>query len=240
VGYRGRPTLVQNVETLARVPAAVADPEGFRRTERTYVSVWGHVRRPGVYEVLLGTTLRAIVDEQGLGAPDGVGLVFPGGPSTLPLGPDRLDTPFTPEDLRAAGSSPGTAALAVVAASADPLAVAVPLARFFEREACGQCPPCTLGTQSLGRIARAIDAGSARARDLADLPEVAGFMRSHGYCAHCRTAADVVAGLIGRNNAAIEARLAAGTEASRRPAADLFDPRSPERAAIEDVLARLE
>src|SRR5262245_2790615 len=58
VGFRGRPTLVQNVETLARVASAIADPEGFRSNERTLVSLWGHVRRPGVYEVALGTPLR--------------------------------------------------------------------------------------------------------------------------------------------------------------------------------------
>src|SRR5207249_520962 len=68
VGFRGRPTLVQNVETLSRVPSALADPEGFRSTERTLVSLWGHVRRPGVYEIALGTALRRIVEEQGGGA----------------------------------------------------------------------------------------------------------------------------------------------------------------------------
>jgi NADH-quinone oxidoreductase subunit F len=113
-----------------------------------------------------------LIDEHAQGAPAGVGLVFPGGPSTAPLGPDALDTPFHPEALRAAGSAMGTAAVAVIGAPADPLSVAVPLARFFERETCGQCPPCTLGTQSLHRIARAVHDGTARSRDLADLPEI--------------------------------------------------------------------
>jgi NADH-quinone oxidoreductase subunit F len=233
VGLNGRPTLVQNVETLLRVTEAVADPEAFRRTERTYVSVWGHVRRPGVHEVALGTPLRKMIDDLAGGAPAGIGLVFPGGPSTAPLGPEALDTPFDPDSLRAAGSAMGTAAVAVIGAPVDPLAMAVPLARFFERETCGQCPPCTLGTQSLHRIARAIDDGTARSRDLADLPEIAGFMKSHGYCAHCRTAAVIVSGLL-------EPGLGRGAE--RKPgaiahsAADIFAPGSPERAAIEGVL----
>ena len=62
VGLGGRPTLVQNVETLARVPAAVEDPEGFRASESTLVTLWGDVRRPGVYEVPLGTPLSQLID----------------------------------------------------------------------------------------------------------------------------------------------------------------------------------
>src|SRR5205807_9704298 len=57
VGFQGRPTLVQNVETLARVPAAVEAGEGFRSGEKTLVSLWGRVRRPGIYEVARGTPI---------------------------------------------------------------------------------------------------------------------------------------------------------------------------------------
>jgi NADH-quinone oxidoreductase subunit F len=234
VGFNGRPTLVQNVETLARVPEAVADPEGFRRKERTLVSVWGHVRRPGVYEVPLGVPLRSIVDEQAGGAPDGIGMVFPGGPSTSPLAADRLDTALDPDALRAAGSALGTASMLVIGASASKAAVVSSVAAFFERESCRQCPPCTIGTATLLRIARLEAGGVARARDRADVNDVAGFMADHGYCAHCRTAAHVVGGL-----------LAEPLERQPRPTAadpEAFDPlgpRSPERAAIEAALERL-
>jgi NADH:ubiquinone oxidoreductase subunit F (NADH-binding) len=154
VGLEGRPTLVQNVETLSRVSAAVEDPEGFRAAETVFVTVWGDVRRPGVYEVPLGTPLRALVEEQGGGAPDGVGLVFPGGPAGPPLGPEDLESPLDPDALREAGTALGTAAVLVVGASACPLAVAASVAGFFERENCGQCPPCAVGTASLARILR--------------------------------------------------------------------------------------
>jgi NADH-quinone oxidoreductase subunit F len=228
VGFEGRPTLVQNVETLARVPAAVADPEGFRRTERTFVSVWGHVRRPGVYEVPLGTPLGHILENEAGGAPDGVGLLFPGGPSTFPLSQDRLDTALDPDALKASGSALGTAAILVVGASVSRREVLVSLARFFERESCQQCPPCTMGTASLARIAQAEADGTARARDFADARDVAGFMAGHGYCAHCRTGAAVVGGLL---------PLAAGEGSRVEPGVfDPFAPDSPERAAIEAVL----
>jgi NADH-quinone oxidoreductase subunit F len=232
VGFRGRPTLVQNVETLARVPAAVADPDGFRRTERTLVSVWGDVRRPGVYEVPLGTPLGQIVADEAGGAPDGVGLVFPGGPSTFPLDADGLATGLDPDALKSAGSALGTAALLVVGASVARGDALVSLARFFERESCLQCPPCVMGTASLARIARAAASRTARAEELADARDVAGFMSGHGYCAHCRTGAAVVGGLL--------ARAEGGWKAGLGPRAfDAFAPESPERTAIEAVLATL-
>jgi len=235
VGFMGRPTLVQNVETLARVPAAVADPDGYAAGESTLVSLWGDVARPGVYEVRLGTPVRDVV---ALGGPaDPVGLVFPAGPSAPPLLPDELGLRLHPDDLRAAGSGLGTASVLVVAASACPLSLAASLASFFERESCGQCPPCLQGSRNLARVLRAVEAGQARARDLRDLAEAAGFMADHGYCAHGRTAAAAVTGLLRRVPAAVEAHLAArgcpGGQARRDP----FATDSAERAAIETALA---
>jgi NADH-quinone oxidoreductase subunit F len=233
VGLFGRPTLVQNVETLARVPAAVADPAGFRAGDKTLVSLWGHVRRPGVYEVRLGTPIAAIVEEQGGGAPDGVALVFPAGPSAAPLGEADLGTPLHPDALRSVGSGLGTAAMLVIGRSACPLAVGASLAGFFEREACGQCPPCVTGTANLARVLRAVEQGGALPRDLGYLAEAAGFMSMHGYCAHSRTAAASLTGLLQRCRDDVLAHLAAG--ACPRPEArcDPFAPGSPERAAIE-------
>ena len=213
------------------------DPAAFRRDERTLVSVWGHVRRPGVYEVPLGTSIRRIVDAEARGAGDGIGFVFPGGPSTPPLTPGQIDTPLDPAALRAAGSALGTAAIGIVGASTPPLALSQSLAGFFERESCGQCPPCTMGTVSLARIARAMAEATARPRDIADLDDVGGFMAAHGYCAHCRTGASVVGGLLHR----LAPASLAGTGPRPAPGTghDFFGPESPERAAIEAVIAGL-
>jgi len=237
VGLFGRPTLVQNVETLLRVPAALTDPEGFAGGETTYVSLWGDVRRPGVYEVALGTPLGRLIDEQGGGAPDGIALVFPGGSAGAPLRPDELDTALHPDTLRAAGSALGTASVLVVGASVCPVAIAASLAGFFEQEACGQCPPCMMGTASLARILRALEKGEAHAKDLSDVAEIGGFMSDHGYCAHGRTAAGSLRGFLARFPGDVAAHLAAGRcprDGARRP--DPFAPRSPERAGIEAVL----
>jgi NADH-quinone oxidoreductase subunit F len=239
VGFRGRPTLVQNVETLSRVPSAVADPERYRATERTLVSLWGHVRRPGVYDVPLGTPVRRIVEEQGQGAPGGVSMVFPAGPSAAPLDASQLDTPLHPDDLRAAGSGLGTAAVLVIGASVCPLSVGASLAAFFERESCGQCPPCTVGTQRLSQALRALEAGVARPADLDALAETAGFMSIHGYCAHSRTAASSVTGLLARFREDVATHLAARACPRAGGGADPFASESPERRAIEATLETL-
>jgi NADH-quinone oxidoreductase subunit F len=233
VGYRGRPTLVQNVETLARVPAAMADPEAYRTAETTLVTLWGDVRRPGVYEVALGTPLRRVLKEHG-GATEDVGLVFPGGAAGAPLGAADLDVPLEPEALRARGSALGTGAVLVVGASACPLAVAASVAGFYERENCGQCPPCAVGTARLARILRAVESGGSRPRDLGDLHEVSGFMSAHGYCAHCRAAAAVATAMARGFERAVDAHLSGGScpwPGRRHP--DPFAPASPERAAVE-------
>jgi NADH-quinone oxidoreductase subunit F len=234
VGFRGRPTLVQNVETLARVPAAVGDPEAYRRGETALVTVWGDVCRPGVHEVPLGTALARVIDEHAGGATETVGLVFPGGPAGTPLGADDLELPLDPESLRAKGTALGTGAILVVGESACPLAVAASVAGFFERENCAQCPPCAVGTASLARILRAVESGASRPRDLRDLHEVAGFMSGHGYCAHCRTAAAVAVGMTRRFAGALEVHVGGdGCPWPERRHPDPFAPGSPERAAVE-------
>jgi NADH-quinone oxidoreductase subunit F len=239
VGLEGRPTLVQNVETLARVPSAVANPVAYRRDETTLVTVWGDVRNPGVYEVRLGAPLRSVVEQAG--ASERVGLVFPGGPAGPPLQAAELDLALDPDALRAAGTGLGTGAVLVVGASACPLAVAASLLRFYERESCGQCPPCTVGTASLARILGALETGGSRPRDLHDLEDVAGFMAGHGYCAHCRMAAQVASGLAGRLKEAVEAHASSqGCPAPGLRHPDPFAPGSPERAAVESAVeARL-
>jgi NADH-quinone oxidoreductase subunit F len=234
VGFRGRPTLVQNVETLARVPSALASPRAYREGETCLVTVWGDVRRPGVREVPLGTPLRRVIDETAGGATEAVGLVFPGGPAGAPLGPAELDVPLAAETLRAKGTALGTGAILVVGASACPLALAGSVAGFFEREHCGQCPPCAVGTASLARILRAVESGGSRPRDLRDLHDVAGFMSGHGHCAHCRTAAAVATGMARSFAEAVARHLESGGcpwPDRRHP--DPFAPGSPERAAVE-------
>jgi NADH-quinone oxidoreductase subunit F len=113
------------------------------------------------------------------------------------------------------------------------LAVAASATGFFQRENCGQCPPCAVGTQSLDRIFKGMEEGTGRGRDLHDLSDVAGFMTDHGYCAHCRTAAAVATGFSRRFGETLEAHIGAGgcpRSESRHP--DPFAAGSPEREAV--------
>ncbi len=232
VGYEGRPTLIQNVETLARLPGALAEPEAARASETTLVTLGGDVRRPGVREVSLGTPLRAVIDEHAGGAVEPIGLVFPAGPGAPPLLPADLDTPLDPDALRQKGSALGTGAVLVVGASACPLAVAVSVASFYERESCGQCPPCAVGAASLARILRGLETGGVRPRDLRDVQDVAGFMSGHGYCAHCRGAAAFATGTLSRLADAVSAH-ASGCPWPEKRHPDPFASGSAERGALE-------
>ncbi len=236
VGLEGRPTLVQNVETLARVPRAIAEAGGYRARETTLVTIWGDVRSPGVREVALGTPLARVIGEHAGGASEPIGLVFPAGPAAPPLLPADLDTPLEPGALREKGSALGTAAILVVGASACPLAALVSVAAFYERESCGQCPPCAVGSASLARLVRGIEADGPRARDLHDLHDVAGFMAGHGYCAHCRGAAAVATGTLARLAPAVEAH-AKGCPWPDKRHPDAYAPGSAERRALEAAVA---
>jgi NADH-quinone oxidoreductase subunit F len=236
VGLEGRPTLVQNVETLARVERAIREADRFPAQETTLVTIWGDVKSPGVREVRLGTPLARVIDEHAGGPTEPVGLVFPAGPAAPPLPADELDTPLDPAALRAKGSALGTGAILVVGASACPLSVAISAAAFYERESCGQCPPCAVGAASLLRLLRGFEAGSALPRDLHDLDDVAGFMSGHGYCAHCRSAAAVATGMTRRLGAEALAR-SKGCPWPDRRHVDPFAPGSSERQAVENAVA---
>jgi len=150
-----------------------------------------------------------------------------------PRGPPLRPTGSTPRSTRRAALGGHRARHRVGPRGrslACPLAVAASAAGFFERENCGQCPPCAVGTARLSAILRAVEAGTSRPRDLRDLGEVAGFMSGHGYCAHGRTAAAVARGRRGPSRRRSGARRRRPLPGGRHP--DPFAPGSPERAAV--------
>ncbi len=144
------PALVDNVETLANVPAIVERGAAWFRGTGTEASpgtivctVTGDVRRPGVAEVALGTTIRAAIDEVAGGpASERPVKAVLNGVSAAPIPAGLLDTPLTYEDMAAIGSGLGTASLIVLGAGTDMTAVAAGVARFLAVESCGQCTPC--------------------------------------------------------------------------------------------------
>jgi NADH:ubiquinone oxidoreductase subunit F (NADH-binding)/NADH:ubiquinone oxidoreductase subunit E len=143
-GLHGKPTLMNNVETLAQIPRIFLTGNA----EFKFFSVSGDVATPGVVEAPLGISLRELIERCG-GMRDGQSLqaFLPGGASTAFLPADRADIAMDWESLRAAGSALGAGAVVVVGADADLLELGRNLTAFFRNESCGKCVPCRIGTE---------------------------------------------------------------------------------------------
>jgi formate dehydrogenase beta subunit len=148
VGYLGRPTLINNVETLAHVPAILRG--GGANWPRTRLwSVSGAVREPGCYEAPLDVTARQLIEEYAGGASEAVGAVVPGGAASGILPPAALDTRLTGDALREWGAGPGSAGLQVFPASFPLRRLVAETMRFFAEESCQKCTPCRIGNRAL-------------------------------------------------------------------------------------------
>jgi NADH:ubiquinone oxidoreductase subunit F (NADH-binding)/NADH:ubiquinone oxidoreductase subunit E len=159
-GLHGLPTLMNNVETFASVPAILGRGAAWWKDQGVnggeglkFFSVSGHVERPGVFCVPSGTTVGEVIELAG-GIRDGaaLGAVQPGGASTNFLGPDCLDLPLTFDAVAEAGSALGTGAMVVLADGTDLLAAATNVLNFFRNESCGKCVPCRVGSQKAHTI----------------------------------------------------------------------------------------
>ena len=153
-GLFGKPTAVNNVETLCAVPSIIRRGADWFRGIGTdgsagpkLVSVSGHVARPGVYEIEPGLSLRAFLYETCGGVTGQLAAVLMGGAAGTFLLPHDIDVPLTFEDLREAGSTFGSGAIMVFNSETDLRDLLRRLGRFFQHESCGKCFPCQLGTQ---------------------------------------------------------------------------------------------
>ena len=186
-GLHGRPTLVQNVETLSWLPSILHHgPDWFRGTRGNgfqLVSLSGAVAQPGIYEVETGTPLRHIV-KMGGGLTENQQLlaIAVGGPSGGLLPPSKLDLPFERVALSEAGTMMGTGAVRVLGSSDSVMNEALVAATFFRDESCGRCTPCRVGTSEVVRLWQKVSDGEAHELDLAQIREVAVVMRQTSTC----------------------------------------------------------
>jgi formate dehydrogenase/NADH-quinone oxidoreductase subunit F len=206
-GLHGRPTLINSVETFADVPVIlqrgarwwVAQGAG-ESVGWKFFAVSGHVVRPGVYCVPMGTTVRTLIERAG-GVRDGarVGAVQPGGASSNFIGPDRLDLPLDFGPLAEAGTMLGSGALVVLAEGTDLLDAATNVLRFFRDESCGKCVPCRVGSTKAHRMLReALDAGAALGEDRrAELVRLEEVMRTTSICGLGQVALGPVISVLG-------------------------------------------
>ena len=172
--YHG-PTLINNVETLATVPAIIrmsgkeyAEIGTETSTGTKLVSVSGDVRRPGNYEIELGISSRELIYDLAGGPEEGreIKFWFPGGSSSPVLTADDLDVPYDFDSMAKAGSMLGSGAVIVVDDSHTVLEVALKLAKFYAHESCGKCVPCREGTNWTVKMLQRIESGEATPMDL--------------------------------------------------------------------------
>ncbi len=192
VGLWGMPTIVNNVETLCNVPHILRNgPEwymGLSRSSDGGTKVYGasgRVKRPGLWELPMGTPLREILEHAG-GMQDGYQLrgLLPGGASTDFLTPDHLDLPMDFSSVMHAGSRLGTGTIVVLDDRTCPISMLISLEQFFARESCGWCTPCREGLPWVVRLLRALEDGDGRPEDIDLLAEHANLLGpGHTFCA---------------------------------------------------------
>jgi formate dehydrogenase/NADH-quinone oxidoreductase subunit F len=173
-GLWGKPTLMNSVETFAAVPIILRRGAQWWRDQGVnggvglkFFAVSGHVPRPDVYCVPMGTTARELIELAG-GVADGRELqaIQPGGASSNFLGPDQLDVPLDFKPIAEAGSMLGSGAVVVVDDRTNLLAAATNVLRFFRNESCGKCVPCRVGSHKAHAILTAQLADGALADDI--------------------------------------------------------------------------
>ena len=204
-GAFGMPSTVNNVETFSHLPHIIAKGADWFRsigTEKspgtTIFGVSGHVVRPGLYELPLGTRLDEIVFEHAGGVPDGrkVKGVIPGGVSMPILPAGQLDVPMANEFLRERQTMLGTGGVVVMDDTTCMVRVASVISYFFRDESCGQCTQCREGTGWMNKIVDRIERGAGREEDLEVLLDVAGKVEGHTICAFADAAAWPMQGLL--------------------------------------------
>ena len=197
------PTAVNNVETLCNVPLIVLDgPEWFaalgpeKNGGPKLYCISGHVKRPGVYEASMHTTLRELIygDQYAQGMLDGrkFKAIIPGGSSVPILLDQHLDTPASFDHIQKAGSLLGSAGLIVMDDSVCMVWLAMNLLHFYRHESCGKCTPCREGGDWLYKLLQRVERGEGRTKDIDLLYGVASNIVGKTLCAFGDAAATPV------------------------------------------------
>ncbi len=196
VGVNGKPTTVNNVETLAHVPAIVRNGAqwytaiGTAGSNGTMLFTLGiQVHNPGVYELPFGATFRDVIYGCGGGPKSGKALraILPALSCGF-LAAEHLDVPIDHESLKALGTSPGCGGVSFIEEDDDVLARLTEIAKFFMAEQCGQCPPCRMETNQLVHILDGVRAGKGRGYDT-QIAKITRFAKGKGHCSLIEMAA---------------------------------------------------
>jgi NADH-quinone oxidoreductase subunit F len=190
-GLYASPTVVNNVESIASVPAIIDRGSAWfssMGTEKskgmTIYSLSGHVQRPGQFEAPLGVTLRQLLELSG-GIREGHQLKFwtPGGSSTPILTPEHFDLPLDYESMAGAGTMLGTKALQCFDETTSVVRTTLRWIEFYKHESCGKCTPCREGNWWLVQILKKFEAGKAEPGDIEKLLDIAEDIGGRSFCA---------------------------------------------------------
>ncbi len=190
-GLYGKPTIINNVETLTNVPRIVLKgAEWYRKngTEKSpgtkVFSVSGHVRKSGNYEVPFGTTMRELIYDYAGGMREDrkVKIIVPGGASAAWLTEANLDVAMDYESLAAAGTMLGSGGVIILDETVSAVELAFKMDEFFKHESCGKCTPCREGTHYLVKTLHRFTYGGAEQRDIAKLHDVYNQMAGNCFC----------------------------------------------------------
>ncbi len=191
VGLFGKPTSVNNVETLANVaPILLKGANGYRSfgtaesTGTMIFSLNDDVNRPGVYELPFGTPLRYLIEECGGGINGGkqIKAIMPAAPSSAFLPPDKIDTPLDHNSMRDAGSALGCGVVRLIAEGSCIVEEVLKIAEFFTAESCGQCPACRMETNTLAMMMKKVQAGQGGQPILEQFGKILAFNKGKGFC----------------------------------------------------------
>ena len=193
IGLYGGPTVINNCETLCTVPSIVQNGAewyasfGTEKSKGTRIfCLSGHVKKPGNYELPLGTPLRTLIyDEQyggGILGDKELKAIIPGGSSTFLLGPDKVDTPLDFESIAAAGSMLGSGGVVVMDQNTCIVAAILRMTEFYRDESCGKCTPCREGTYWLTEILERLEHGHGTEGDIALLLDICDNISGKSFC----------------------------------------------------------
>ena len=190
-GIHGKPTLMNNVETYAFVPLILTEGADAWKAHGTngatgwkFLSVSGHVERPDVYCVPMGTTVKELVNEYCGGMAGGreMKAFCPGGASAPFLPASKADTPLDFDAMANAGSMLGSGAVLVLAEGTDMLDLATNVVRFFRNESCGKCVPCRVGSEKAVQMLDRVLGGDSDGSELSLFPELDEVLRLTSIC----------------------------------------------------------
>ncbi|MGH7872377.1 MAG: complex I 51 kDa subunit family protein [Candidatus Binatia bacterium] len=191
VGLLGKPTSVNNVETLANVPPIILKGADWYRKFGTaespgtmIFSLNDDVNRPGIYELPFGTPLRYLIEECGGGIKGGkkIKAIMPAAPSSAFLSPEQMDTPLDHNSMRDAGSALGCGVVRLISEDQCIVEEVLKISEFFTAESCGQCPACRMETNTLTMMLKKVQAGQGGKPILDQFGKILAFNKGKGFC----------------------------------------------------------